>query len=69
MLYQNGALATQAETIWTAPTTVQGLGFDGSNLLQVLQSGSTTEYIWTLAEPEVRHADHDGLGSLEFQRR
>ncbi len=48
VLYQNGTLASQAETLWTAPTTGQGLGFDGSNLYQILQSGSTTEEAWTL---------------------
>ena len=32
VLYQNGALSSQAETVWTAPTTVQGLGFDGEPL-------------------------------------
>src|SRR5207248_11330931 len=52
VLYQNGTLATQAETLWTAPTTVQGIGFDGSNLYQVLQSGSTTEYTYTLTTPK-----------------
>lgn len=43
VLYQNGVLSTQAELVWNAPTTVQGLAFDGSNLFQVLQSGSTSE--------------------------
>ncbi len=66
VLYQNGVLANQAETVWTAPTTVQGLGFDGPNLLQVLQSGSTTEYAWTLASAKFNTITTTGSGSWNF---
>jgi autotransporter-associated beta strand protein len=63
VLLQNGTLASQSEAIWTAPTTVQGLGFDGSNLLQVLQSGSTTEPIWTLASAKFATPITTGSGA------
>jgi autotransporter-associated beta strand protein len=66
VLYQNGTLASQSEAIWTAPTTVQGLGFDGSNLLQVLQSGSTTEPIWTLASAKFATPITTGSGVWNF---
>jgi autotransporter-associated beta strand protein len=63
VLYQNGALATQAETVWNASTTVQGLGFDGANLLQVLQSGSTSEGAETLTSSKFSTAVAAGFGS------
>jgi autotransporter-associated beta strand protein len=66
VLYQNGALAAQAETVWTSPTTVQGLGFDGPNLLQVLQAGSTYEIAWTLASAKFNTLSTVGSGSWNF---
>jgi autotransporter-associated beta strand protein len=66
VLYQNGVLSTQSEAIWTAPTTVQGLGFDGGNLLQVLQSGSTTEPIWTLTSAKFATPMTTGAGAWNF---
>jgi autotransporter-associated beta strand protein len=63
VLYQNGALAAQAQLVWTAPTTVQGLGFDGANLLQVLQSGSSTEYAFTLTSSKFNTISTTGFGS------
>ena len=56
-------LADQAETVWTAPTTVQGLGFDGPNLWQVLQSGSTTEEAFALASAKFNTITTTGTGS------
>ncbi len=66
VLYQNGALANQAETVWTAPTTVQGLAFDGANLWQILQSGSTTEYAFGLASAKFNSVVANGTGSWNF---
>ncbi len=61
VLYKNGSLDSQAEPLWTAPTTVQGIGFEGSNLYQILQSGSTTEVAWTLTT--TRFATPIGAGT------
>src|SRR5213076_2703904 len=58
--------ASQAETVWTAPTTEQGLAFDGSNLMQVLQSGSTTEYEFTLASAKFNTIATNGTGAWNF---
>jgi autotransporter-associated beta strand protein len=66
VLYQDGVLADQAETVWTAPTTVQGLGFDGANLWQVLQAGSTTEVAWELASAKFNTIATNSLGSWNF---
>ncbi len=66
VLYQTGALASQAQTVWTAPTTVQGLAFDGANLWQVLQSGSTTEYALGLASAQFNTVATSGTGSWNF---
>ena len=66
VLYQNGVLASQAQTVWTAPTTVQGLAFDGGNLWQVLQSGSTTEYAFGLASAQFNTVATSGTGSWNF---
>jgi autotransporter-associated beta strand protein len=66
VLYQNGTLAAQAQLVWTAPTTVQGLGFDGANLLQVLQSGSATEYAWTLTSSKFATSSTAGFGSWNY---
>ena len=66
VLYQNGVLASQAQTVWTAPTTVQGLAFDGANLWQVLQSGSTTEYAFGLASAQFNTVATSGTGSWNF---
>ncbi len=49
VLYLNGVLSPNAETVWQAPNTVQGLTFEGPNILQIIQSGSTTEYAMTLS--------------------
>lgn len=64
--FQNGVLASQAEPVWTAPTTVQGLGFDGSNLLQVLQSGGTTEITWTLGSAKFATPVTPGSGFWNY---
>lgn len=49
VLYQNGTLANQDQVMWQTPNTVQGLTIEGSNILQVLQSGSTTSTVETLS--------------------
>ncbi len=49
VLYQNGVLSNQAELVWNANTTVQGLGFEGSNLLEALQSGGSDNIVATFA--------------------
>ncbi len=63
VLYQNGVLSSQAETVWYSPTTVQGLGFDGANLLEVLQGGSTYEITYTLASSRFNSPSSVGLGT------
>ncbi len=49
VLYQNGTLSSQVENIWQATGSVQGLCFEGSHILQTVQSGTATEYVVTLA--------------------
>ena len=47
VLYQNGVLSSQAELIWNQTSSVQGLGFDGSDILEATQPGGAT----TLSPP------------------
>ncbi len=49
VLYQNGKLSSQAELVWNYSATVQGIGFEGSNILEAIQPGGKEDQIATFA--------------------
>jgi autotransporter-associated beta strand protein len=49
VLYQNGVLSNQSQVMWQGGGTMQGLTVSGSDILQVIQGGSTWEVVQTLS--------------------
>ena len=49
VLYQNGVISSQAQLVWNYTATVQGVGFDGNNMLEAIEPGGTEDQIATFA--------------------
>ena len=49
VLYQNGVMSSTAQLVWNANASVQGIGFQGNNILEALQTGGSDNIVATFA--------------------